>query len=366
MKVIAFHLPQFHVIKENDEWWGQGFTEWNNVRKAKPLFLGHYQPRVPLNNNYYNLLDRGVRHWQGELAKKYGIYGFCFYHYWFNGKLLLERPLELMLKDGEPNLPFCLSWANEPWTRTWDGKEHEILMPQSYGDEKDWKIHFDYLLRFFEDGRYIKINDMPLFLIYRLDQVKNYESMIAFWRKLAKEQDFKDLYIAQIMNSFFDEDLASVDSRVLLEPMNTINFHVPFHSLNSFIRKGKVLANKTVFKNSDNLPEFLLGTSKYDYIWKYILSRKAVGNTVPIFPGAFVDWDNSPRRGTSGFIITGAHPTKFKSYFGKLVEKTKNQYKTDYIFINAWNEWAEGAYLEPDNENRYGYLESIKNVLESF
>lgn len=365
MKMIAFHLPQFHAIKENDEWWGEGFTEWTNVRRAEPLFLGHHQPRVPLDNNYYDLLEKDVRQWQGKIAKQYGIFGFCFYHYWFDGKLLLEKPLELMLKDGEPDIPFCLSWANEPWTRTWDGKEHEVLISQNYGGKDDWHKHFEYLLNFFTDRRYIKVANKPLFLIYRLDHINNYEEMIAFWRKAAIENGFEGLHIAQIKNSFCDKDLVGVDSVVFLEPMNTINFHIPFASLDNFWRKGKVLANKTFLKTAKNPPKIFLGTKSYDYIWKHILSRNVSKNKVPIYPGAFVDWDNSPRRGKFGFMITGASPDKFEIYLRKLVEKTRREYKTDFIFINAWNEWAEGAYLEPDDKHQFGFLEAIKKVLES-
>ena len=158
-KIIAFYLPQFHRIPENDKWWGEGFTEWTNTKSSKPLFKGHDQPKEPLNDNYYNLLDKDTRKWQGELAKKYGIYAFCYYHYWFNGKLLLQKPIEKMLNQNEPNLPFCMCWANEPWSRSWDGREKEVIMPQAYGEKKQWKKHFDYLLPFFKDTRYIKVGN---------------------------------------------------------------------------------------------------------------------------------------------------------------------------------------------------------------
>ena len=154
MKIIAFYLPQFHNIPENDEWWGNGFTEWTNVKKAKPIFEGHQQPKVPLNNNYYNLLDDNVKVWQADLAKKYGVYGFCYYHYWFNGKMLLEKPMEQMLENKEVDIPFCISWANEPWTKAWVGDEKKMLIAQEYGQEEEWKEHFMYLLPFFKDERY--------------------------------------------------------------------------------------------------------------------------------------------------------------------------------------------------------------------
>ena len=156
IKVVAFYLPQFHTIPENDEWWGKGFTEWVNVKKAKPIFKGHRQPRVPLNDNYYDLSQTETIRWQADLANKYGVYGFCFYHYWFDGKLLLEKPAELLLEHKDIPLRFCFSWANEPWARTWDGKQHQILMPQSYGEKKDWQRHFDYLLPFLKIAATLK------------------------------------------------------------------------------------------------------------------------------------------------------------------------------------------------------------------
>ena len=158
MKLIAFYLPQYHQIKENDMWWGEGFTEWTNTRKAKPLFPGHHQPREPYNEFYYNLLDPAARQWQADIAKQYGIYGFCYYHYWFKGKQLLETPLKLVLESGEPDFPFCLSWANMSWTRIWyAGEDAEVLLAQEYGDEKDWAEHFNYLMQAFSDQRYIRI-----------------------------------------------------------------------------------------------------------------------------------------------------------------------------------------------------------------
>ncbi len=364
MKVIAFYLPQFHRIKENDDWWGEGFTEWTNVRKARALFQGHRQPRTPLKENYYNLLDKNIRQWQGKLAKKYNVYGFCYYHYWFNGKLLLEKPLEMMLEDGEPDLPYCFSWANEPWTRTWDGKKHSILMNQVYGGKEDWRNHFYYLLKFFKNKNYMKIGNKPVLLIYRLDQIPDYKLMISYWTDLARKNGFDGIYISQIMNSFYDRFLDGVDARVLLEPMNTVNFHIPFASIRSLIGKVKVFSIKTFYRSTMKVPETLLNRLDYDFTWKRIINRKIMNFDVPIFPGGFVDWDNTPRRGPTGLSFVGTTPDKFYFYLSKLIDKTRKEYKTDMIFINAWNEWAEGTYLEPDTDNMYEYLESIKKALD--
>ena len=195
MKIIAFYLPQFHNIPENDEWWGDGFTEWVNVKKAKPIFDGHNQPRVPLNHNYYNLLDDDVKIWQADLAKKYGVYGFCYYHYWFDGKLLLEKPMEQMLENKKVDIPFCICWANEPWTRAWVG-ETKTLIPQKYGSKKEWKEHFDYLLPFFKDPRYILDEGKPLVVIYRPEIIDVLNDMLDYWNELAKNAGFEGLKFA--------------------------------------------------------------------------------------------------------------------------------------------------------------------------
>ena len=193
MKIIAFYLPQFHSFKENDEWWGKGFTEWTNVKNAKPLFKGHYQPRIPLNKNYYNLTNVDTLKWQADIAKKYGIYGFCYYHYWFDGHMLMEKPMELMLANEEVDLPFCICWANENWTKAWAQHSKKVLISQTYGDRSDWEKHFYYLLPFFMDKRYIYKDEMPIFVIYRPELIPTLRPMLEFWDKLAKENGLKGI-----------------------------------------------------------------------------------------------------------------------------------------------------------------------------
>src|SRR5688572_19281779 len=180
-KILAFHLPQFHRIPENDQWWGEGFTEWTNVRKAKPLYRGHYQPRIPAAANYYDLLDPQTQDWQAQIARAHGIYGFCYYHYWFDGKRLLERPVEQLLARSAPDFPFCLAWANEPWTRAWDGGDRQVLMPQTYGGPEDWRRHIDCLLQAFRDPRYIRVYDKPMLLIYRTSSIRELQPMLNLW-----------------------------------------------------------------------------------------------------------------------------------------------------------------------------------------
>lgn len=360
MKIIAFYLPQFHQIPENDKWWGEGFTEWTNVRKAKPLFKGHYQPREPLKDNYYNILNIEVQKWQAEIAKKYGIYGFCYYHYWFNGKLLLEKPLEQILNSEKPNFPFCLSWANEPWTRRWDGREKDILMPQSYGDKEDWGNHFKYLLKFFLDKRYITIDGKPIFIIYRTSNISNCDQIMEYWERRSIENGLKGIYFIETLNSFQDIPYCKKSKGVIeFEPLYTTS-----HDLSFYFRAKRKL--RRILNKLSRNKYFYLSILDYNYVWLRILNRKHnIKNDKQVFPGAFVDWDNIPRRGEKGIMFKGVCPDKFEKYLSKQIKRAKEIYNCDFIFLNAWNEWAEGAYLEPDKKYGYKYLRAVKNALDS-
>jgi hypothetical protein len=352
MKFLAYYLPQFHTIPENDEWWGKGFTEWTNTKKSKPLFWGHQQPREPLNDNYYDLSDEKVMEEQAELAKKYGLHGFCYYHYWFNGKRLLEKPLENMLKNKKIDIPFCLSWANEPWSRAWDGRDHELLMPQTYGIEADWNAHFSCLAEFFKDERYIKIDNKPVLLIYRTTHIPNVEDMVLFWNEKCKELGFDGICLTETLNGFQKNPVTkSSEAVVEFEPMYTLTYKSPF------FKRAWNFARKLMFKK-------YLNTQSYDKVWQTIIDRAPhSSHNKRTFLGAFVDWDNCARKGYKGTIFKGASVKKFKHYLGKQSHKATGD---DYIFINAWNEWAEGTYLEPDKDNQYGYLEALQSVNEQF
>lgn len=353
MKLIAFYLPQFHAIPENDEWWGKGFTEWTNTKKAQPLFRGHYQPREPLNDNYYDLSDASVMVWQADLAKQFGIYGFCYYHYWFNGKKLLEKPLENMLTNKNVDIPFCLSWANEPWTRRWDGQDKEVLMPQSYGSEADWQNHFTYLSQFFKDKRYILINNRPVFVIYRSKGIDNADAMFECWDQWARNIGFEGLFIIEMLNSYQKEPYLR-DSRAVLEfePMYTLTHHYP-----KFMKILDIVRNTIFFKR--------INIKKFKNVWKQIIRKELrFFNGRTTIPGAFMDWDNTPRMQNKGFALRGARPEKFKDYFQLQLKKAVTDYKSEFLFFNAWNEWAEGASLEPDKKYEYRYLEAVKTSLD--
>lgn len=346
-KLIAFYLPQFHEIGENNKWWGEGFTEWTNTRKAKPLFPGHYQPREPYNDYYYDLMHASAREWQAILAKRYGIYGFCYYHYWFKGKRLLEKPFEEVLRIGKPNLPFCLSWANEPWTRKWDGANHHILMPQEYGEKKDWKDHFDYLIKAFLDPRYIHLDGKPIFIIYRPGNIPKCEEMLEYWNHLAIQSGLKGIYFVKTLNIFELPNVNGFDAGIEFEPHFTIshgNCNNPYKVIKSYNNR---------FKKS---------VCDYNTVWNCILKR-VPDESEKIFPGAFIDWDNSPRRGREGGVFFGANPEKFAAYLENQIRRTKELYKSEFLFINAWNEWAEGTYLEPDKRFGFRYLEAVRTAI---
>ena len=367
MKIIAFYLPQFHEIPENNEWWGQGFTEWVNVKKAEPLFEGHIQPRIPLDKNYYDLSNNSVMDWQIEIAKKYGVYGFCFYHYWFDGHLLLEKPLEAFLKNKKQQLPFCICWANEHWTNAWVSKENKVLIEQKYGDKQQWKEHFDYLLQFFKDERYIVEDGKPLLVIYRPEIIECLNPMLDYWNELAEENGFKGIKFAY-QHVAFDLESNKDDSRftydIEYQPTYAQTFmrQKRFKTLRKIKRSiakffEKYLKTDIRYVNTEGLIKF-----DYDEVWNYILNMKPV--SPKSIPGAYVNWDNTPRRGNKGIVHLGVTPEKFKKYLTMQIKRARDVYKTDKIFLFAWNEWAEGGFLEPDEEWKYGMLEAIKEALD--
>ncbi|WP_300081601.1 glycoside hydrolase family 99-like domain-containing protein [uncultured Thomasclavelia sp.] len=369
LKIIAFYLPQFHSIKENDKWWGKGFTEWTNVKKAVPLYPGHDQPRIPLNDNYYNLLDDDTKIWQANLAKKYGVYGFCYYHYWFKGKKLLEKPAEQMLKNKSIDLPFCFCWANENWSRNWDGGNREIIVKQDYGEKKDWEEHFQYLLTFFKDSRYITVNGKPLLVIYKPDLINSIYEMVSYFKKRIVEEGFPGICLAfqfptYYMDVFYRDDI--FDYMIEFEPVFSRN-NIVRHSSKKIEIVRKFFGEKmiTKYRNSKNQLKHTfakphhLSMFFYDEAWEKILNQKWNNK---LLPGTFVDWDNTPRN-KHGVVYSGFTIEKFEDNIKKLVKRAYQENKP-MLFINAWNEWGEGAYLEPDE--RYGYrkLEAIRSALD--
>lgn len=371
MKIIAWYLPQFHETLENNEWWGKGFTDWVNVKKGKKIEEGQEQPRIPLNNNYYNLLDDNIKKWQVDLAKKYGVYGFCMHHYWFGGKLLLEQPAEQFLKNKELDLPFCFNWANEHWTTSWSGGT-KVLIKQEYGQEADWIEHFNYLLPFFLDERYIKEEGKPLFVIFIPQLIDCLDDMLACWERLAKENGFPGLKIAYANKGQNSSEISS-KTKKLFDYCIDYQPAVVFSDLEKCGKRGAYGILRTIWRATGkkiltafhiappNIPDKLRKDS-YDMIWKTILKRKPEGeNNVP---GAIVNWDNTARKGKRGSYFSDFSVEKFYKYMIEMIKKTKNEYKQDKIFLFSWNEWAEGGYLEPDEKYGYGVLEALRRALE--
>ncbi len=360
MKVMCMYLPQYHSFPENDAWWGKGYTEWTAVKRGRPLFKGHIQPRIPLDGRYYDLVNDGVNtlKWQAETARKYGIYGFSIYQYWFRGKQLMQRPMEIFLEHPEIDINYCICWANESWTRTWYGLSEQILMQQDYGDEEDWYRHFEYLLKFFNDKRYIKIDNKPVLQIYRSFDIGCLEKMLNCFNKWAEGEGFNGVYVCVGKTAGEQESRSDlVDSYYFFEPGYTLKHD--FSRLNELKYNASVLCNTLL--NKLRTDKKLERSIKADLILESIKKREYKENE---FPGLIPDWDNTPRRDYKGLVYKGTCPGKFEEALCVLKEK-KEGCKNDFVFINAWNEWGEGAMLEPDEYRGYGYLEAIKRVVGS-
>ena len=357
MKKYAFFLPQFHEIPENNEWWGEGFTEWVNVKNAKVLFSNHLQPKRPLNQNYYNLLDKDTVKWQTELMKTYGIDGLIYYHYYFTGKKLLEKPAENLLKwkDIQQNFFFC--WANHTWYRSWNNSK-EVLMEQKYGEEKDWEEHFNYLLPFFLDSRYEKRENKPVFMIYEPNfAVKN--AMFDYFDKKCRENGFDGICLIETYSARnWPVDFEEIRNKKSKE---TEFFFLREPALSQFLYLKKIqksplrVLNKIKRMLSHHGFGFLV--TKYSGNDLYTLQQENYVFDKEALHGLFFEWDNTPRHKERGYIITPVDKKHFFSY----MDRIKNE---EFVFINAWNEWAEGMMLEPTEEKGYQYLEWIKEWTE--
>lgn len=357
IKAIAFYLPQYHPIPENDKWWGKGFTEWNKVTKAKPLFKGHYQPHLPADLGFYDLRLPEVRQAQADLAEEYGIYGFCYYHYWFNGKRLLERPFNEVLASGQPDFPFCLCWANENWTRRWDGEEKQILMQESYSEEDD-RAHLHWLAKAFRDERYIRINNKPLLLVYRPNKFPNPRITAEIWREEAQKLGIGEIFLVKV-ESFPDEhgepNLIGFDASVEFQP-DWQQLGLPLRKNNKF---WKLINKFKLFKTAYSENKI------YDYstIMKRMLNKPKPNYLR--FPCVTPSWDNSARRKKGAAIIKNSTPELYEFWLKSTIKKNlSTQPGEEIIFINAWNEWAEGNHLEPCQKWGHSYLQATKRAIK--
>ena len=344
VKLIAYFLPQFHPIPENNRWWGDGFTEWNNVARAFPMFEGHYQPRIPGELGYYDLRQTDVMRRQAELASLYGISAFCFHFYWFAGKPLLELPVKNYLQDKTITLPFCLCWANENWTRRWDGSEHELLIAQQHSPEDDIQfIH--HLKQYFSDPRYLKVAGKPVLTIYRPALLPDPSATVQRWRAQALEMGFPGLYLIATNACDFEEyDSLGFDALSEFPPHGIRPPNIQRSLIRSKFHKGMVYAYPTVVALE--------------------LARKIASGTV--HPGVFPSWDNTPRQLAHGRIFHGSSPQLFKKWLHHAFNRARsNRPGERLVFIHAWNEWAEGAYLEPDQCFGYAYLDACASTIRA-
>lgn len=349
MKIITYFLPQFHEIEENNKWWGTGFTEWTNLKKAKPLYKNHHQPILPLNKNYYNLLDREIVEWQTKLSKDYGIYGFCYYHYWFSGKKLLEKPAENILKWKDIKQKFCFCWANHSWKKTWNGTM-EMLVEQTYGDENEWNEHFEYLAQFFIDSRYIKIKNKPILVVYDAKAIPNFDKRIQYYNEKCKEVGLDGIYLVETINFETQQPVGKYTQGITLREPTISFFKQNLFKLLEYKIKRKLKISPAVFK-SEKLYE------------KSIQIAETYSTTKEVFLGSFAAWDSTPRHSKRGYVIYNKNIEHFEKYLEnqkKIIEENK---ANEFVFFNAWNEWAEGMYLEPDEKNEYNYLNIIKKVV---
>ena len=370
VKLVALYFPQLHTIPENDQWWGKGFTDWVNVKRAKPQYKGHFQPRVPLDDRYYDQSQMETLKWQIGLAKKYGVHGFCHYHYWFEGKQLLETPTNMMLESKELDFPFCLAWANETWSRRWDGQDHHILQEQTHRPDKAmWERHFNYLYRAWSDERAIKIDGKPVFLIYRAHRVEKIGEMFDFWRELAHQRGLPGLFFVAMKQYEYPvpEVLKHFDASMHFQPFEALyspDYAGPVFERSKWLRPLRLLPDKIQDILRAIRYKYFPALTFYDYetVWQQILKVERDG--IPTFPGAFVDWDNTARYVNRARIFTGASPERFAYWFKQLVEITATRPEQEQIiFLNAWNEWSEGTYLEPDARHGYKYLEAVRDGL---
>jgi hypothetical protein len=352
-RVIAFYLPQYYPTPNNDKWWGKGFTEWTNVCRAKPLFKGHYQPHVPADLGFYDLRLSETRIAQAEMAKEYGIEGFCYYHYWFGfGRQELEYPFKEVLNSGSPNFPFMLCWANESWhAKFWSKNEvssKKLLVEQKYGGTEDYIQHFNAVLPAFKDKRYIRLHNKPLFMIYHPLAFDDITSFITLWQQLAKENGMEGIYfIGQTT------DIKNTEKDIFDRGFDAINTVRHYDILTkSFCRKlFRKIWSRVMLKPS---------ICSYADAMKYFIGEQEYKNNV--IPTLLPNWDHTPRSGVGGYLLINSTPKLFGRHVKKTMSVVKNKPDEERIvFIKSWNEWGEGNHMEPDLKYGMGYLEELKN-----
>jgi lipopolysaccharide biosynthesis protein len=334
-RLIAFYLPQFHPIPENDAWWGKGFTEWTNTAKAKPMFEGHYQPHVPADLGFYDLRVPQTRSDQAAMAREYGIEAFCYYHYWFAGRRILQRPFDEVLASGEPDFPFCLCWANATWSGVWYGEPNRVLIEQTYPGEEDHAAHFASLLPAFRDRRYLKVDGKPLFVIFTPAEIPDQPKTFALWRRMAEAAGLPGLYL-----------LGCAYSNVMNPARLGLDGAVA--TLLPALRKGNAAGRPTVYGYRDIAPRLLLPPSP----------------GVERYPCVIPNWDNTPRSGSNGLVLHDSTPELFAQHLQAALDQVRDKApERRLVFVKSWNEWAEGNHLEPDLKFGRRYLEVVRDSI---
>jgi len=360
-RLIAYYLPQYHPIPENDAWWGSGFTEWTNVAKAKPLFKGHYQPHIPADLGFYDLRLPEARQAQADLAREYGISGFCYWHYWLGGRRLLERPFNEVLTSGEPDFPFCLAWANHSWTGTWFGAPDKVLVEQTYPGKEDIKAHFDTLLPAFRDQRYIQVDGKPFLAVFQPSDLTT--DMLAYWNELAVKAGLKGIYwVGIIKNTQEGEHIRKIgfDACTISRTNGRGTTTSPLKKLLVKWRgeKRAAVLYQKIFKRPFH-------TYVYNRLQPYIDVKP--GLNLDFFPCVMPNWDNTPRAGLDGQVFMASSPAVFQQHLHKALERVKDaDPDRQIVIVKSWNEWAEGNHLEPDQRDGRGYLEAIRSELAQY
>ncbi|NOS80979.1 MAG: glycoside hydrolase family 99-like domain-containing protein [Nitrospira sp.] len=382
-RLIAFYLPQFHPIPENDSWWGKGFTEWTNVAKARPLYKGHYQPRLPADLGYYDLRVPEVREAQAELARNAGIEGFCYYHYWFGGKRLLERPFAEVVASGKPDFPFCLCWANQTWSGIWHGDPKRTLIEQTYPGVDDNRRHFMALREAFLDERYLRVEGRPIFVIYRPNELPDVTSFIRQWQELAIQSGLPGIHFVAHLFSHdppwdfrsrgFDGCTVVSSHRIFSVSLRQI---ILAQNINSLSMPGQlsVVRNRDAFKGSirdwvwrrcrRSLGQFGWNVRQYRQALPYLLY--GCSDQPGVYPMVTPNWDNTARSHIRGIVLHGSTPELFRTHLQDALSHIKSRRPEDrVIFVKSWNEWAEGNYLEPDKKFGHDYLKVVKEEVSA-
>lgn len=355
-RVIAFYLPQYHPIPENDEWWGKGFTEWTNVGKAKPLFKGHYQPKIPADLGYYDLRVENTRVAQAEMAHHHGIEGFCYWHYWFgNGKRLIEQPFNEVVRSGKPDFPFCLAWANDSWqAKLWNSEgtsTNKILQEQLYPGVDDYILHFNELLKAFQDKRYIRVNNKPLFMIYKPMEFKDVSIFIETWQKLAKQNGIDGIYfIGQTTDIGLKDNILKLG----FDGVNVVRLY-------DYMKNGRSLQRK-IFDQVRRRIFSLPFVAEYKDVMKNFIGNEE--KEINVFPSIIPNWDHTPRSGIGGQVFLNPRPELFRKHVNEVIKHIEHKPAEERIaFVKSWNEWGEGNYLEPDLKYGLAYLRELKEAL---